>query len=393
MTAELLKYVRVRLSAGGGIAALLVVSGLGVPGSAWGDRIAVLDLEGPPAVAPRISAALGVAIMRTRAHKLIPGKPLDEAKLVFGCMNEEPDCMAAVGKSLRADKLIWGKVKPKGTGYRVRLKLLEVGAKAVQATRARTLSAEESKAPTTAVERLVRALLAIKKATFKIISTVKDVEVRVGGRRAGEATGRVFVLRDMRPGKHEIEVNREGYLTWRRDVVVQEGSHLELMVDLQPVAKPLDGSSHSRTAWETTFWISALAALGIGVGLIPNGLRIGELEDSKEEQIQRIVDEGPEPLTAQQREIADKGCDASELPNGLQSICDEGRGRAIAQNVLIGVSAALAVLAGVSFYEAFLASEPSDERPDADVAGGQVRWRVAGGVSPRGASITAGLQF
>jgi hypothetical protein len=75
-------------------------------------------------------------VLRQRAAsvpgvRVMPGtKELVELKLIFGCMDESPSCLAVAGRSLGADRLLYGSVRKAqpggGPAYTVVLKQLDV---------------------------------------------------------------------------------------------------------------------------------------------------------------------------------------------------------------------------------------------------------------------------
>ena len=64
-------------------------------------------------------------------YTLAPGsdKDLLELKLLSGCENEAKDCMAAIGVDLASDRLMYGKIEKRSSGYQVTLKLFNVSQK------------------------------------------------------------------------------------------------------------------------------------------------------------------------------------------------------------------------------------------------------------------------
>ena len=60
-------------------------------------------------------------------------------KLVFACPDAAPACMSQAGKSLGADKLIFGNVKRAGNDFQVTLKLLDVSRAVVESFTAETV--------------------------------------------------------------------------------------------------------------------------------------------------------------------------------------------------------------------------------------------------------------
>src|SRR5438874_7464330 len=93
--------------------------------------VAVLGLEPvdvPEPLAQQLTDALRQRASSTGGVRMVQGKDLIEVKMVFGCDGELPACMAQAGKTLGAEKLLYGTVK-KGaskTTVTVAPKLLDV---------------------------------------------------------------------------------------------------------------------------------------------------------------------------------------------------------------------------------------------------------------------------
>ena len=93
----------------------------------------------PDAVAAEITDALRQRVAATKGYQLLQGKDLVEVKLVFACPDAAPACMSQAGKSLGADKVIFGNVKKAGNDYQVTLKLLDVSRAVVESFTAETV--------------------------------------------------------------------------------------------------------------------------------------------------------------------------------------------------------------------------------------------------------------
>src|SRR3954471_12899323 len=130
----------------------VLLSAMLAAGTAAADptTVAVLGVEPmdvPEALAQQLTDALrpragGTAGLPQRAAgtagvRAVQGKDLIEIKMVFGCDQEQPACMAQAGKTLGAEKLLYGAIKKAGKGSRelaVTLKLLDVRSGTVEKT-------------------------------------------------------------------------------------------------------------------------------------------------------------------------------------------------------------------------------------------------------------------
>src|SRR5256885_11482732 len=95
-------------------------------------NVAVLGIE-PVDVPEQLSQAVTDALRQRAAStagiRVVPGKDLVEMKMIFGCDGEQATCMAQAGRSLGADKLLYGTLKKatkNGSHVVAALKLLDV---------------------------------------------------------------------------------------------------------------------------------------------------------------------------------------------------------------------------------------------------------------------------
>src|SRR6476659_1982037 len=98
------------------------------------------------AVAADITDALRQRVAATKGYQLLQGKDPVEVKLVFACPDAAPACMSQAGKSLGAEKVIFGNVKRAGNDFQVTLKLLDVSRAVVESFAAETVSKKNSDA-------------------------------------------------------------------------------------------------------------------------------------------------------------------------------------------------------------------------------------------------------
>ena len=115
--------------------------------------LGIEPLDGAPdAVAAEITDALRQRVAATKGYQLLQGKDLVEVKLVFACPDAAPACMSQAGKSLGADKLIFGNVKKAGNDYQVTLKLLDVSRAVVESFTAETVPKKHADAERPAID-------------------------------------------------------------------------------------------------------------------------------------------------------------------------------------------------------------------------------------------------
>src|SRR3954469_8324426 len=107
----MVRYLRLSLL----LSAILV----GWAGTAWADpaSLAVLGVDAldvPEALAQQLTDALRQRAVATSGVRAVQGKDLIEIKMVFGCDQEQPACMAKAGKTIGVDKLLYGAIRKAG---------------------------------------------------------------------------------------------------------------------------------------------------------------------------------------------------------------------------------------------------------------------------------------
>src|SRR5262245_44518653 len=113
-----------------------LILGLGSAAAAADTSVALLAIEPPEAQdapARRLPEALRDWVTASPGFRVLPGKELVEIKLVFGCTDEAPACMARAGKALGASKLLYGTLRrPSATHLRATMVWFDVATQRVE---------------------------------------------------------------------------------------------------------------------------------------------------------------------------------------------------------------------------------------------------------------------
>src|SRR5262245_19888068 len=254
---------------------------------------AVLGIEpldgAPDTVAAEMTDALRQRVAATKGDQLLQGKDLVEVKLVFACPDAAPACMSQAGKSLGADKLIFGNVKRVGSDYQVTLKLLDVSRAVVESFTAETVSRKYADA--SGLRSLAPAWLAKLSGkgggSIHVRASFAGASVSLDGTQVGTTGSSPVVINDVAPGRHEVTVEKSGYTTTKQEFTLAAGQSLPLSLTLSPVsvevahpakgAKNVDlgpepGSGEGPSLARTGFWIAlvgtvASASLALKFGL------------------------------------------------------------------------------------------------------------------------------
>ena len=158
--------------------------------SARDTTLAVLGMEaqaGADPVASTLTYALRQRAAGARGLAMVPGKDLIEVKLVFNCVDEGAHCMAQAGKSLGADKILFGHVRKVAPGYAVSLKWFDVGSGRIEKqVNESFLESQSGQAPLTALARTWFGALSgmATLGTLKLLVADVGAEVSVDGKGA-----------------------------------------------------------------------------------------------------------------------------------------------------------------------------------------------------------------
>ncbi len=206
--------------------------------------VAVLGLEPvdvPEPLAQQLTDALRQRAASTSGVRVVQGKDLIEVKMVFGCDGELPACMAQAGKTLGADKLLYGTVK-KAAGKNsvtVALKLLDVKTAVVEKFVNDTVQKRELAGSNVGgvAGRWFAQLVEIEaKPTLTVTSDPSGGNVSVDGQSYGRTP---LTLRDLPAGTHSVTVTMAGRQPFTRSVDLRPGGSHDVVATLEPEAAPV----------------------------------------------------------------------------------------------------------------------------------------------------------
>jgi hypothetical protein len=339
---------------------------------------AVLGIEpldgAPDAVAAEITDALRQRVAATKGYQLLQGKDLVEVKLVFACPDAAPACMSAAGKSLGADKLIFGNVKRAGTDYQLTLKLLDVSRAVVESFTAETVVRKHADA--SGLRSLAPAWLAKLSGkgggSIQVRANFPGAAVSLDGTQVGTTGGSPVLINDVAPGRHEVAVEKSGYTTTKQEFTLASGQSLPLNLTLSPVSvevprpegvgklsdgsgggEPIDDNAPSLT--RAGFWVALVGTLASAGLALKFGLDVRDV-NSQLDQYRRF------PCTGNSTET----CDIHNMPappltsdqlSRSHALTDDGNKDQLLQWVFVGLTGAFAIAGGVLLYKGYLAGE------------------------------------
>jgi hypothetical protein len=359
-----------------------------LPARADRPRIAVLGVEPRDAGDARSqqrTAGLARALTAelraraTSAYDLAPNaeKDLMEMKLLSDCLDEAPGCLAAIGRDLGADVLLYGHVEKlqERSGYRVWLGSIVVASqKPGVLSLARTVPASQGNEAgmralgplifPDATEEPAAPATAAHDTALIVETNVAEGNILIDGAQRGVVTStRTTVIRGLPPGRVMLAVESPGFQRAEIGVDIREGQAARATLRLEPlpparvaVTAPMPvppGADESRPGGtaRVLFW-SSLVATGAGVAAFTiTGLKVRSIE---KEQDAAIAGFNYEANGVQFRDDACREA-AADGYQELVDICDRGRSMATVTNVLIGATAVAAVATAVFYWRGYLA--------------------------------------
>lgn len=238
---------RPRVHRGWFVAAVLLLVVAPIVGRAAPVSVGLLGIDGA-SVEPGMGQALTEALRRhlpTLPNMRVEMKhqDLSEVKLVFGCTDERPACMAKVGRSLGVDRLIFGTIRKAqpGTLYTVSLKQLNVTDSTVEKYITEAVAPDVLVADNPQLNELVSrwlpALLTdTSRGGFRIVTQPAGANVQLDGFPLGQTP---LQFREVDAGEHVLRIELPGFAPITRRIVVRGGQTDELTLNL---AAPGDGT-------------------------------------------------------------------------------------------------------------------------------------------------------
>jgi hypothetical protein len=405
----------------------LVALALALPTAAQAQTaVAVLGLEpldAPEEIASLVTQALRQRVAQARATRLVSGKPLAELKLVFGCLDESPTCMAHIGSSLNAERLLYGSVRKLRGGYAISLKYLDIPRQRIEIEQSFPLHRGDANAAgiRTAAENWLATLTGIRTATIRLTSTVAGAQIYFDDRAAGTTSTEPTTLADLEPGRHAVRLEAKGYKTFTAIVRLGAGEALDMTAPLEkqeetpvvaltgptgptgpfaPVAE-----SPGRSA-RIAFWSTLGAGVVVLTVAIVAAAEVSHYASLKQDQQTKdcpaVLPVGFEYRCIQNEDhtpVRDLCAEAAKHVQGdtprnaaIVSYCNSGKAWSSATYILIPVAAALGLTSAYFGWSGYLKARPSEGR-GANTAQLRPRLRFTPVVQPGLTAIGAEVRF
>lgn len=319
-------------------------------------------------------------------------KDLLELKLLSDCSDENRDCMSEIGKELKADRLLYGKLERRKGRYLISLKLLNTKNRAMEKTTSELIPVEDlhgSKISRWSRSLYSRLLGVPDSGTLRIDANVDKATIYVDGKVATTLRDGSAKVAGLDEGVHAVAIEAEGYEPYEADVEIIAGNTESLPVSLRKTSSGGGGEGgDSRDLWKYSFYAGVILTAGSGAAWAYNGKRAGyigssSLIDDKErawDELKNVTSMQESPLSIADiigqnstGETVDNACGkAGNITNrgdrenpsyqAFTSACDKGETAANNSQILAFTTGAFAIVTGYLAYRAFGGSSERDRR-------------------------------
>jgi hypothetical protein len=208
---------------------------------------------------------------------------LEQVAMAFGCLESlDPMCLQEIGEGLETANLVYGDVKATGDeppfAFEISVSLFDVVKGKVLKTTTATIPGNKQGSIylQDAADRIVAELFGEPPRTAVIIqSNVAGATIVLDGKKVGKTGSEPVWLRDVEPGSHEVEVQKEGYETFTETVEVEKGGRVDVDAPLYRTGEepapggevsPVKGPKVKPDKSKVMLWS------GVGVGILGLGL-------------------------------------------------------------------------------------------------------------------------
>ncbi len=285
---------------------------------------------------------------------------LDDMKMAVGCVGDENDveCLAKMGQSIKAGGLVLGKVSQTGNAARLQLRWFDVGANKLAGSTDAVLPLDPM-VRKAALLGAVRSLFGVKAPVttpsdktggLAITSNQPYVEITINGQARGALP---LELRDLEPMTYVILARLDGYLSWRGDVVVAPGRMTRVNIEMIPSPQ----GKKAPTFFAAVRWPTWLV-FGVGVAAMGGGVAFGS------------------HMWSAQNDMDDLKGDTIDELKRMEELRETGQRDALAANILFGIGAGALLTSGFMAYWDYRRNREAAQPAGSDVAPAPASTRV-----------------
>jgi hypothetical protein len=192
--------------------------------------------------ATKLSNALTQGLRKRAArpngpYRLAPNsdKDLLELKLLSDCFDEARACMATIGRELKADRLLYGRIKKRANGYQISLDLLNVSSKTMERSTSEIIPFEEASG--SGIKDWSRSLYnrltgVPDLGSLVITANVNKGTVYVDGEVKTSLSAGSARITGLSEGSHTIGIESDGHEAYGGEITISAGDTEELSVEL-----------------------------------------------------------------------------------------------------------------------------------------------------------------
>lgn len=334
--------------------------------------------EASTQVATKLTAALRArARQPSQPYTLAPNsdKDLLELKLLSDCSDENPKCMSAMAKELKADRLLYGRITKRKDGYQVSLDLLNAKTKAMERSTSELIPFAQANDDGLRGwgRSLYNRLTGVpEEGSLVIHSNTDKGTVYVDGEVKTTLSAGSATITGLSEGSHTVGVEAQGYGSYGGEVAIKAGGSTDLNVTLEKkggggmLVGGNGGGGRPGGVSRALFWTS-LVLTGAGAAAVTvTGLQVrGSLKDDQLAAVEALGNRATMPIKlnksnacadAQMHDSSDPGVKA------VLDACDAGKSRAMLTNVFLGASFVTAVAASYFYYKGYIAPGASEKK-------------------------------
>lgn len=299
-------------------------------------------------------------------------KTLLDIKMLSECSDEGLKCMSEIGQQMGAERLIYGKLERRKSGYEVSLKLLNTESRKSEGTASTVIPFGEVSG---GLSRRARSLYgnlvgAPDEGTLDITSNAERGTVFVDGEIKTTLSAGSARLSGLPSGSHAIAIEADGYERYETDVSIAPGASESLRASLVPLSGGDDGDDEDGRpggGWRIAFWSGVVAAGVGGGGWAYSGLQVLSAQDdvdaaSRDYSRGDELDPPPSGGRFDDACVSFESAPSSGLSPGDQSAvnrvmdaCDAGKQHQKLVNFLwMPMTIGAAVFSGFAYYKGYV---------------------------------------
>lgn len=327
----------------------------------------------------------------------------------------EDQCLAEIGGALGADYMVSGKVTKLGGALKLELQLFN-NAKAKVDNAVSQDDLKDDKALVDAAKSLARRVVApiLEKNSGQLFVNVSDQGAAGATIEVDDKTAGITVPPGVQAaplvlgwGPHHVRVKKDGFLTFEKDVQIDENQSTTLPVTLIPSPDFIDAYKSRNTKLRIGSIAAAVVAVGAGVAAGYENARNIKLYKAYDSYRQYQEDPNAKPVLSKSGACAEMasqtGAPAADPSGECQEAYNKAYSQGSSQLTRIGIEAGVAVVGAATAvtlfvlsdnphrYDSFLQAEPDSSSEKADKTSRLEKLKPEFGLTPLPGGVFSSL--